>query len=77
MNSTEFFQCVGCHIECRVDTVVLEPDAAPVIIQHCPDSKSIAVLGKVTRFQERRGGLWVDVQHWIDAAEPGRPLALS
>jgi hypothetical protein len=26
------------------------------------------VTGKVTRFQERRGGLWIDVQPAIDAA---------
>jgi hypothetical protein len=30
--------------------------------------KGIAVLGTVTRFQERRGGVWVDVQRWIDVA---------
>jgi hypothetical protein len=38
------------------------------MIRHCPDSEGITVVGKVTRFQQRRGGLWVDVQPWIDAA---------
>jgi len=64
---TIFFQCDRCHIECRVDSESPE-SAAPLIIRHCPDSGAISVVGKVTRFQERRGGVWVDVQRWIDAA---------
>jgi hypothetical protein len=68
MITTEFFQCDRCRIECRIDSEASEPNAAAVMIQHCPESKGIAVCGKVTRFQERRGGLWVDVQRWIDVA---------
>ena len=67
MISTEFFQCDCCHVECRVDSESTE-SSTPLIIRHCPEGKDIAVLGTVTRFQERRGGVWVDVQRWIHAA---------
>lgn len=66
MISTEFFHCDHCRVECRVDAQSTESSTAPVIIRHCSDGKSIAVVGTVTRFQERRGGVWVDVQSWID-----------
>ena len=68
VSTTIFFQCSQCHIECRVDSVLVEAGGAPLLVQHCPDSESVTVIGKVTRFQERRGGLWVDVQNWHDAA---------
>jgi hypothetical protein len=68
MNSTYFFQCDRCHIECRIDSEAPESSIPPLTIRHCPGGEGIAVVGKVTRFQERRGGLWVDVQRWIDAA---------
>jgi len=67
--SAYFFQCDSCRRECRIDSEAAEPlNTAPIIIRHCADSKGIAVLGKVTRFQERRAGIWVDVQRWIDVA---------
>jgi len=62
-----FFQCDRCHVECRVDSES-QDDTAQFIIRHCAGSEDISVLGKVTQFQERRGGLWVDVQLRIDAA---------
>jgi hypothetical protein len=69
---TDFFRCDCCHIDCRIDSEASGPfdsiRTAPLTIRHCPDSKGVAVLGKVTRFQERRGARWVDVQRWIDAA---------
>lgn len=68
MICTVFFQCDRCHIECRLDSEAPEPSTASLIIRHCPDSEGIHVDGNVTRFQERRGGVWVDVQRWIDAA---------
>jgi hypothetical protein len=68
MNGTDYFECDRCHTECRVDSEARVPDAPPLIIHHCPESSGIPVLGNVTRFQERRAGLWVDVQRWIDAA---------
>ena len=68
MIGTDFFQCDVCHTECRIDSEAPTLTATPLFIQHCPDSKRIAVHGRVTRFQERRGGVWVDVQHRIDAA---------
>ena len=67
MICTVFFQCDRCHVECRVDSESPD-DTAQFSIRHCAESKGISVLGKVTRFQERRGGLWVDVQLRIDAA---------
>ena len=76
MIGTDFFQCDRCHIECRIDFRALEPNTLPLIIQHCPDSKGIPIFGKVTKFQERRGGLWVDVQMWIDAAQRA-PFSLA
>ena len=68
MISTEFFQCDCCHIECRIDSESTESSTAQLIIRHCSDGKAIPILGAVTRFQERRGGVWVDVQRWIDVA---------
>jgi hypothetical protein len=65
---TEFFQCDGCRIECRVDSEELEPGLPPFVIMHCPKDRGVAIFGKVTKFRERRGGVWVDVQGWIDAA---------
>src|SRR5579872_5506363 len=60
MISTEFFQCEHCHVECRIDCEVSEQDTTPRVIQHCPGGTGITVLGTVSRFQERRGGVWVD-----------------
>jgi len=72
MRTTDSFECDRCHIECRVESEGPSPNnstgASQFTIRHCPDSKGIIVLGTVTRFQERRGGLWVSVQRWIDAA---------
>jgi hypothetical protein len=68
MTWTEFFQCDRCHIECRVDSEAPTPTSAPLILHHCPESRGIPIQGRVTRFQERRGGVWVDVQRWIDVA---------
>jgi hypothetical protein len=72
VNTTDFFQCDRCYVECRIDSETPKSSDSTgtelLTIIHCPGSKSIVVLGKVTRFQERRGGLWVDVQRWIDAA---------
>jgi len=68
MIGTDFFQCDRCDIECRVDSETPTLSSAPLSIRHCPDSEGIAVHGKVTRFQERQGGFWGDVQRWIDAA---------
>ena len=68
MKSVDFFSCDLCHVECRIDSETQDPNTTPIIMRHCPDSKGVAVIGKVTRFQERRGGLWADVQRWIDAA---------
>ena len=51
MISTHFFQCDRCHVECRIDSEATESSTAKLIIRHCPDSKSIAVQGKVTRFR--------------------------
>jgi hypothetical protein len=65
---TDYFECDRCHADCRVDSESLEPRTPPLIIRHCPDSKGIPVLCKVTRFQERRGGRWVEVERWIDVA---------
>jgi len=68
MIGTDFFQCDRGHIESRVDSEPPKLSSAPLIVRHCPDSKRIAVHGKATRFQERQGGFWADVQRWIDAA---------
>jgi hypothetical protein len=72
MNTTDFFQCERCHAECRLDSEGPGPigskGTAQLTIRHCPDSKDIVVFGKVMNFQERRRGLWVPVQRWIDAA---------
>jgi hypothetical protein len=68
IQGTEFFQCDRCSIECRIDSVELGPAVAQLIIHHCQESRGIPIRGRVTRFQERRGGVWVDVQRWIDAA---------
>jgi hypothetical protein len=68
MTTMAFFQCDRRRIECRIDSEALAPNAAAAMIQYCPDSKGIAVCGKVTRLQERRCGLWVEVQRWIDVA---------
>jgi hypothetical protein len=72
MNTTVFFQCEHCHAECRVDAEGPRPSDSSatslLTIRHCPDSEGVVVLGKVTSFQERRGGVWVPVQRWIDAA---------
>lgn len=67
-SSTDYFQCDTCHIECRLETESGEPNAEEHKVHHCQDSRGIAVRGKITKFQERRGSLWVDVQRWIDAA---------
>jgi hypothetical protein len=63
--STHFFQCDRCHLECRVDSEASEQGTT---LRLNRDGEGMTVLGTVTRFQERRGGLWVDVQRWIDVA---------
>ncbi len=77
MTSTEFFRCDRCHAECRVDseapgslasTAPRTSAPAALFIRHCRGSEGIAVLGKPIKFQEKRGGLWVDVQPWVSAA---------
>jgi hypothetical protein len=70
MDRTDYFSCDRCRIQCRIDSKTPARDApsVPRIIRHCLDSEGIVVHGTVTRFQERRGGVWVDVQRWIDAA---------
>jgi hypothetical protein len=71
MKGTEIFQCTSCEVECRIDFEAElgdSPRSAPLIIRHCPDGKEISIVGKVTQFQERRGGVWVNVQRWIYAA---------
>jgi hypothetical protein len=67
MKGTNYFECDRCHIRCRVDSEG-EQNATPLLVRHCPEGQGIPVLGTVTRFQEWRGGLWVDVRRWIDAA---------
>jgi DNA-binding CsgD family transcriptional regulator len=66
--STVFFHCDRCHLECRVDSEAPDSSTAQIIIRHCSDGKDIAVLGTVTRFQERHGGVWVDVERRTDVA---------
>jgi len=72
MRTTDYFECNRCHINCRLDSEGPNPSdstgAPQITVRHCPDSKSIVVFGKVISFQERRGGMWVSVQRWIDAA---------
>jgi DNA-binding CsgD family transcriptional regulator len=68
MASTEFFQCDSCHLEYRVYSKVTGPDRGTITIKHCSDSKGVTIIGIPTRFQERRSGVWVDVQRWIDMA---------
>jgi hypothetical protein len=71
MKGTEFFHCSACDVECRIDFEAESGDfarSAPLIIRHCPDGQEISIGGKVTRFEERRGGVWVNVQRWIYAA---------
>jgi hypothetical protein len=71
MKGTEFFHCSSCDVECRIDFEAESgdfPRSTPLIIRHCPDGKGISIVGKVTEFQERRGGVWVNVQRWIYAA---------
>jgi hypothetical protein len=72
MEATDYFQCDRCHIDCRVDSEGPSRSdstcTSQLTIRHCSDSKGILVFGKVLRFQERRGGMWVSVQRWIDAA---------
>jgi hypothetical protein len=66
MTSTDFFQCDGCHVECRVDSEVT--GAGDCTVKHCPDSKGVTIVGRPIRFQERQGGIWVDVQRWPNVA---------
>ena len=71
MKGTEFFHCSSCDVECRIDFEAESGDSqrsAPLIIRHCPDGQKLSIVGKVTGFQERRGGVWVNVQRWIYAA---------
>jgi hypothetical protein len=71
MKGTEFFHCSCCDVECRIDFEAESgafARSAPLIIRHCTDGEEISIVGKVTRFQERRGGVWVDVERWICAA---------
>ena len=57
MESTDYFQCDRCHLECQIDSVATEPTVVLLLVRHCPDSKGVAIFGKVIRFQERRGSL--------------------
>jgi hypothetical protein len=71
VKGTEFFHCSSCDLECRVDFEAESgdfPGSAPLIIRHCPDGQELSVAGKVAGFQEKRGGVWGNVQHWIYAA---------
>ena len=72
MKTTDYFQCDRCHIDCRLDSEGPSPSdswgASQLTMRHCPDSKGIVVFGKVMSFQERRGGIWVSVKRWVDAA---------
>jgi hypothetical protein len=71
MDCTDYFSCDRCRIQCRIDSegpAPRAPASAPRVIRHCPDSEGVPVHGTITKFQERRGGLWVDVQRWIDVA---------
>jgi hypothetical protein len=71
MKGTEFFHCSSCDVECRIDfeaESVDSPRAAPRMIRHCPDGQDISIVGKMTGFYERRGGVWVNVQRWTYAA---------
>jgi hypothetical protein len=68
MTSNEFFQCDSCHLECRVDSEITGPDHSTINIKHCSYNKGVTIVGIPIRFQERRGGVWVDVQRWIDVA---------
>jgi hypothetical protein len=71
MKGTEFFHCSFCDVECRIDFEAESGDSshpAPLIIRHCPDGQELSIVGKVTGFQERRGGVWVNVRRWIYAA---------
>jgi hypothetical protein len=62
MTSTVYFECDRCRIECKVDAVS-GPNNIPFTIRHCADSKGIPLEGRVIAFQERRGGLWMEVEH--------------
>jgi hypothetical protein len=53
---TEFFQCDGCRIECRVDSEELEPGLTPFVIMHCPKDRGIAIFGKVTNLSSENDG---------------------
>ncbi len=71
MKGTEFFHCSPCDVECRIDFEAESgdfPRPTPLIIRHCPDGQEISIVGEVTGFQERRGGVWVNIQRWIYAA---------
>jgi hypothetical protein len=72
MQTRDYFRCDRCHIDCRIDSEGPSPidsaSSSQLTIRHCPDSKGIVVFGKMVSFQERRGGLWMSVQRWIDAA---------
>jgi hypothetical protein len=72
MKIPDYFECQSCRVGCRVDSEGPGPsdsaDNSQLTIRHCPGSKGIVVFGKVTSFQEWRRGMWVTVQHWIDAA---------
>jgi hypothetical protein len=43
-------------------------DATDVEVSGGPDGQEISIVGKVTEFQERRGGVWVNALRWIYAA---------
>jgi hypothetical protein len=71
MKGTEYFHCSSCDVECRVDFEAESgdsPQSTPLTVRHCPDGQTISLVGKVTRFEEKRGGVWVNVQRWIYAA---------
>ena len=72
MTGTVFFQCSCCRIECRIDFAEAgsrdTAHSVPLIVQHCPDSVGVSIAGNAASFQEKRGGIWVNVQRWIDAA---------
>jgi hypothetical protein len=71
MKGTEIFHCSSCNVEYRIDFEAESgdfPRSASLVIRHCPDGQGISIVGWVTGFQERRGGVWVNVQRWIYAA---------
>jgi hypothetical protein len=69
LHTTDFFSATAVTLSAGLTLRPEEsPSHAPLIVRHCADSEGVAVLGKVYKFRERRGGICVDVQGWVDAA---------